>query len=538
MNSRSPIVLLLLATAMFASVLGLTVRADQASRRKSRLGSEAAIAAHLSAVDEQKLSVRELIDFGEKIFNANWTEEDGAGRPLTNGSGEPLTAGALPLTRGRAFNRVSGPDANSCQGCHNAPHGMSGGGGDYVTNAFVMADRFDFVTFDHTDKKRVSGAVDERGRPVTLQTVGNLRSTPGLFGAGYVEMLARQMTRDLRDIRDAIKPGASAKLASKGVAFGSLSRRQDGSWDTSHVEGLPPQSLAVSKSAARPTLTIHPWRQSGSVASLRELSTAAFNQHFGMQSVERFGQGDPDGDGVTQELTRADLTAVSLFMATLPVPGRVIPNDPRLESLVQQGERFFGEIGCSRCHVASLSIDNRGWIFVEPDSDNTQSRTSSAASSGRSVDLTDSGLPQPRLAPSTADATVVDVPAFTDFKLHDISDPADPSAGEPLDMNHAANAAGFARGNRRFLTRRLWGVANEPPYFHHGRFTTMRQAVAAHHGEALAERQAFDALSTDGKNAVIEFLKSLQVLPPGTRALVVDEHYQPKAWPPAPRATQ
>ena len=31
---------------------------------------------------------------------------------------------------------------------------------------------------------------------------------------------------------------------------------------------------------------------------------------------------------------------------------------------------------------------------------------------------------------------------------------------------------------------------------------------------------------------MIEFLKTLQVLPPGTKALVVDEHYQPKAWPP------
>jgi hypothetical protein len=31
---------------------------------------------------------------------------------------------------------------------------------------------------------------------------------------------------------------------------------------------------------------------------------------------------------------------------------------------------------------------------------------------------------------------------------------------------------------------------------------------------------------------MIEFLKTLQVLPPGTKGLVVDEHYQPKAWPP------
>ena len=51
-----------------------------------------------------------------------------------------------------------------------------------------------------------------------------------------------------------------------------------------------------------------------------------------MQAEERFGlNADPDGDGFTNELTVADLTAVSLFQATLSVPGRVIPNDPAAE---------------------------------------------------------------------------------------------------------------------------------------------------------------------------------------------------------------
>ena len=46
----------------------------------------------------------------------------------------------------------------------------------------------------------------------------------------------------------------------------------------------------------------------------------------------------------------------------------------------------------------------------------------------------------------------------------------------------------------------------------------MRQAVLAHHGEALAERRAFEQLPPDEQDALIEFLKTLQVLPPGTRA--------------------
>ena len=49
--------------------------------------------------------------------------------------------------------------------------------------------------------------------------------------------------------------------------------------------------------------------------------------------------------------------------------------------------------------------------------------------------------------------------------------------------------------------------------------------------EKRDQRRAFDHLAESDQDAVIEFLHSLQVLPPGTEALVVDERYQPKAWP-------
>ena len=55
---------------------------------------------------------------------------------------------------------------------------------------------------------------------------------------------------------------------------------------------------------------------------------------------------------------------------------------------------------------------------------------------------------------------------------------------------------------------------NSGPYMHHGKFTTMREAILAHSGEALAARQTFEALSSYDRDSVIEFLKSLQVLPP------------------------
>ena len=99
-------------------------------------------------------------------------------------------------------------------------------------------------------------------------------------------------------------------------------------------------------------------------------------------------------------------------------------------------------------------------------------------------------------------------------------------------MNQSQWSKKFKEGNRRFLTKRLWGAANEPPFFHNGLFTTLRQSVLAHSGEARNSRLAFQALPPAEQDAVIEFLKTLQVLPPGTKDRIVDENYRARTWPP------
>jgi len=254
------------------------------------------------------------------------------------------------------------------------------------------------------------------------------------------------------------------------------------------------------------------------------------NQHHGMQSSERFGIGtDPDGDGITNELSRAEMTGLSLYQAALPVPGQVIPNDPEIEKAIQRGEVVFGNIGCARCHIPALPLSKRGWIYEEPGPYNPSTNLRTGEAPAVRLDLTSKALPQPRLTPVLENGDLlVWVPVFTDFKLHDItSGPDDPNV-EPLDMNFGPWSVKFGRGNRRFLTRRLWGCGNQPPYFHHGRFTTMRAAVLAHAGEALDSRKSFERLPDYDRDALIEFLKSLQVLPPGTSNLVVDENLRPK----------
>ena len=476
------------------------------------IGEERSGYERLEDGEERTLHLNELLRRGRLAFEAQWTPAEGGGRPLTTGTGAPVADNGRPLEFPHNFNRISARDANGCSGCHNAPFGIPGGGGDFVTGVFVAAQRFDFASFDHDDAVVTRGAVSEDGSFATLEKIGNYRATVGMFGSGLIEMLARQMTADLRAIRDGLAPGGSVALMSKGIDFGELQRLGDGSWDTTAVEGLPPQSLVSGGPGEPPSLVIHPFHQSGSVVSIRQFTNNAFNHHHGMQPAERFGAGvDADGDGVVNELTVADITAVTLYQATLPVPQQVLPKDPKVRRAVEEGEGLFNAIGCGGCHVPALPLVDEGWIYTEPNPFNPPGNLQPGDGPGLSVDLSQSGLPGERPKPQDG---VLWVRAFTDLKLHDITTgPGDPNE-EAININHPAGSPEFLGGNREFLTKKLWGAANERPYFHHGKFTTLRDATLAHDGEALDTRLAFEALAGADQDKVIEFLKSLRVVPP------------------------
>ncbi len=527
------------------------VSAVLAQSSTSQVGREVAIPRHLQDGEEFTTPLNQLIQYGAQLFSAKFTIQEGAGRPLSKGTGAALSDPTSPLVFPRNFDRVSSPEANACSGCHNVP--VPGAGGDRVTEVFVLAQRFDRLTFDHNDTVTTRGAMDESGKLVTMENVTNDRKTIGMNGSGFVEMLARQMTADLQAERDATPLGGSSRLTSKGILFGSLTHNADGTWNVSQVQGLAAPSRS-STGTTPPSLIIRPLHQVGNVVSLRQFSNNAFNHHHGLQAEERFGlNADPDGDGFTNELTVADLTAVSLFQATMAVPGRVIPNDPAVEHANLLGEAVFDQIGCASCHAMLPLTSNSnpglpgqpGWIYFEPSPYNPATGPNApnlrlgplnypATAPALAVDLTSEALPLPRLQ---ARQGVIMVELYSDLKLHDISATSDPKTDpecEPLDQNQPAGSPAFFAGNCKFITRKLWGFYNQGGAFmHHGKFTTAREAVEAHNGEALSQRQTFDALPIDRQNAVIEFLKSLQVLPPGAGSLVVDEHGKPKRWPPS-----
>ena len=79
-----------------------------------------------------------------------------------------------------------------------------------------------------------------------------------MFGAGYMEMLARQMTAELQGVRDSLQLGESKPLVAKGVSLGSI---------------------AAPTPVERPTLILRRRHQASNLVSLREFTNTAFNQH-------------------------------------------------------------------------------------------------------------------------------------------------------------------------------------------------------------------------------------------------------------------
>ncbi len=124
----------------------LTVAFAVWAQDRSLIGKEVAIPRHLQDGEEYDLSIPKLIQFGEKLFTAKWTIQEGQGRPDVKGTanGPRLSDPSDPLVFPRNFNRIPGPDSNSCAGCHNEP--FVGSGGDRATEVFVLGQRFDFAT--------------------------------------------------------------------------------------------------------------------------------------------------------------------------------------------------------------------------------------------------------------------------------------------------------------------------------------------------------------------------------------------------------
>lgn len=466
--------------SLFVCTMGGAIAASIASLSHAAcpldFPESAAIRRHVEEDDITSglLELNDVRRLGRHLFGARFNICDGMGRPQTTGGGLKRSP-TQPL-----FIRTSSPEAVSCAGCHSQP--FLGGAGDFVANVFVLAQRLDPVT------ESVSSAFSVE------------RNTLGMNGSGAIEMLAREMTAELQE-QAAGLPDGSWALNAKGVEFNIVK-----------AGGVVVESEGVNKD-----LVVRPFSQGGVIVSLRQFTVDAMNHHHGLQAEERFDlnpdrgfDSDFDGDGVHRELTVGDITALTVWQASLPAPQQVLPREHAQSLQVRDGEELFDDIGCTDCHRPALRLESR--FFSEPNPYNPPGTWRDRTQSFE-WDMTTQG-PEPRLH-RNHDGSVT-VRAYTDLKRHDLCD--DPSSPDPIryycneQLAQDRPAQSGRPASEFFLTRKLWDVGNSGPYGHRGDITTLTEAILYHGGEARESRDAFALLPPELQSEIILFLESLRVV--------------------------
>jgi hypothetical protein len=422
--------------------------------------------------------LQRLTDIGEKLFEAKFTALDGNGRPFATQAIVP-TRRKHPTPEGE-FSRTAGMDSNACSGCHNMP--FPGGAGDFVTNVFV-SEGFESADFDSIDPQ-----------------FSNERGTNAINGDGLVELLAREITADLKTERaDALKEAAETgkpvrvKMMSKGIDYGWLTVSPDGMVDMQELDGVDMD------------LVIRPFSQKGVMTSIRQFTVNALNQHHGMEAVERFGgrwTGTPDfdGDGKPDEMSDGDVSAIVAWQATLKMPTVMVPQDSKWKEAAAHGETLFGDMGCTSCHKPTLPL--KSLAFEDPgpnDVSGTLNDTQVAEPAVYDLGLRD----WTKLLKKNGKGEYL-VPMFGDLKRHMITDEGQETLGNEL------MAQRFVDRNI-FMTAELWGVGSTPPYGHRNDLTTLDQVIRAHGGEARGAAEKYEKAAATDRSAIIAFLKTLVI---------------------------
>jgi hypothetical protein len=406
---------------------------------------------------------------GRQLFQRKFTRGQGQGPVTGDGAGDINTN--LAIGAGLV---------DSCAGCHGRPRGSAGAGGNVVT------------------------------RP-------DSRDAPHLFGLGLKEMLGDEITDDLRDIRrlaikQAQRGGRSVTLSleSKGIRYGSITARPNGSVDTSRVEGVDPD------------LRVRPFFAHGGTISIREFVVGALNNEMGLRAVDPDLAAGSSGRRVTTPSGMV-LDGTTDTIEAPPAGANEIPTSivDFLEfyllnyfkagtgdqnPITHDGRRIFTEIGCARCHKPDLQINrDRRVADVETTFDPVRgifNRLFATATPLLTVVTDRPELPS-RKRPALKPFLVKNI--YTDLKRHDLG----PNF-------HERNYDGTTR--TQFMTTPLWGVGSTSPYGHDGRSINLTEVILRHGGEAQAERDKFARLDDPYQGAVLDFLNTLILFPPDDTA--------------------
>jgi hypothetical protein len=349
---------------------------------------------------------------------------------------------------------------------------------------------------------------------------------------GLQEMLGDEITQDLRAVRDRVRTEAihrhtnvSRELVSKGIRYGVIRAKADGTIDTSGVRGV------------NPDLRVRPFFAQGGTDSIREFVVGALNDEMGLQAVDpvlaaaasgqrvvspsgmvfdgskdqiqqplaKTPNDDPDNDGVRDEIPTALVDYLEFYLLNYFKPATY-----RETPLTQMGNLMMKQIGCTSCHMQDLRIEHdRRVADVETVYDPRRGIFNGLyATASLLVSENDDGSGYPSVKTPLRHSFVVRN-FFADLKRHDVG----PAFYE---RNYNGTLT------KEFMTRPLWGVATTAPYGHDGRSINLREVILRHGGEAQASRNAFARLPEVAKAAILEFLGTLVLFPPEDTASNLD----------------
>jgi CxxC motif-containing protein (DUF1111 family) len=224
------------------------------------------------------------------------------------------------------------------------------------------------------------------------------------------------------------------------------------------------------------------WR--GHIGDLREFVINACANELGLEVPQRFQPDHPlHRTPPRQRPTRLDLTteqvtALTAYIAHLPQPVRIVPDDPDERQAAVDGERLFHLIGCTDCHVDELG--DVGGVYSDLLLHDMGPRTSDHATA------------IPARAPArrvTQSAGGYSGGSFT-------TTISSPQIRTNIDQE--------------WRTPPLWGVADSAPYLHDGRAPTLDAAIRLHDGEASHSAQEYGRLSEENRRQLLTFLRTLR----------------------------
>lgn len=530
-------------------------------------------------IDQAKLlagtyPLKVVLEAGQNLFNnpfevANGHGEGRAGpRSLQRKTWNPR--GVTDDQDAWPFLRVNGIDSQSCFECHNTIGKENPA--DAATPAYVRRPGAQGGPAGVASTAFINDLFPEYlGQPNSVLTKF-ARNPPHVFGTGYTQRLATEMSTELAAraalVRAlaSLRPGkpVSIPLQSKGVDFGvfsaTCSDARQCTDDLGKVVGV------------QGDLVIRPFQWGGISSTVRHFARDALDFHFSVQAVEKVGHQDCDLDGLIDEVTVGNVSALASYVTMFRPPVQQIAKGK--EASVQRGRAVLDEIGCTDCHRASLRIVNPTMTIMTPPEvpagtpcpaevsslinpvpeeahlGLAEIRAYLEAAQGKAplASVEDDMSPEAAYAAlephlhtagvavlaqnnyqidlslagvATADAPAyvwprlpagpdrsVDVPLFSDLKLHYMGTRLSDDYPQPVD------SPGYAAEPGHYVTRVLWGINDTDPYLHDGRARTLEDAIRLHGAEGSEAAPAaakFAALPAVDRQALLDFLQSLRL---------------------------